>query len=30
VAKPVDFEEFIRVVRGIEDFWLSIVKLPMQ
>ena len=30
VSKPVDFEEFIRVVRGIEDFWLSIVKLPMQ
>lgn len=30
VTKPVDFDEFIRVVRGIEEFWLSIVKLPMQ
>jgi CheY-like chemotaxis protein len=30
VAKPVGFDEFIRAVRGIEDFWLSIVKLPMH
>jgi chemotaxis family two-component system response regulator Rcp1 len=28
VTKPVQFDEFIRVVRGIEDFWLSVVKLP--
>jgi CheY-like chemotaxis protein len=28
VSKPVDFEEFIRAVRGIEDFWLTIVRLP--
>lgn len=30
VTKPVDFDDFIRVVRGIEEFWLSIVKLPMH
>ena len=30
ITKPVDLDEFIRVVRGIKDFWLSIVKLPMQ
>jgi hypothetical protein len=24
----VGFDEFIRVVRSIEDFWLTIVKLP--
>jgi CheY-like chemotaxis protein len=30
ITKPVDFDDFIRVVRGIEEFWLSIVKLPMQ
>lgn len=30
ITKPVDLDEFIRVVRGIEDFWLSIVKLPTQ
>ena len=28
VTKPVDLEQFINVVRAIEDFWLTIVKLP--
>ena len=28
ITKPVDLEQFIRVVRSIENFWLSIVKLP--
>ena len=28
VNKPVDVREFISVVRSIEDFWLTIVKLP--
>ena len=28
LAKPVDVEEFLRVVRGIDDFWLSLVQLP--
>jgi CheY-like chemotaxis protein len=28
VNKPVDVREFIEVVRSIEDFWLTIVKLP--
>jgi two-component system response regulator len=28
VTKPVDFEKFIMVVKAIEDFWLTIVKLP--
>ena len=28
ITKPVDFEQFISVVRAIEDFWLSVVKLP--
>jgi len=28
VTKPVDFEKFLRVIKGIEDFWLNIVKLP--
>ncbi|MFI7444305.1 response regulator [Nonomuraea indica] len=30
VAKPVDFEAFIRVVRQIDDFFVSVVKLPNQ
>ena len=28
INKPVDFEQFIRVVRSIEDFWLTVVRLP--
>ena len=28
VTKPVDLEKFIDVVRSIEDFWVTIVKLP--
>ena len=28
VAKPVNFDQFQRVVRCIEEFWLTIVKLP--
>jgi CheY-like chemotaxis protein len=28
VNKPVDVREFIDVVRSIEDFWLSVVRLP--
>lgn len=28
IAKPVDIDEFIRVVRTIEEFWLTIVILP--
>jgi CheY-like chemotaxis protein len=28
VTKPVDLDQFMEVVRSIEDFWLSIVWLP--
>jgi CheY-like chemotaxis protein len=28
ITKPVDLEQFITVVRTIEDFWLTIVTLP--
>ena len=28
ISKPVDLEQFVRVVRSVEDFWLAIVKLP--
>jgi CheY-like chemotaxis protein len=28
VTKPVDFEQFMNVVRSIEDFWLTVVKYP--
>jgi two-component system, chemotaxis family, response regulator Rcp1 len=30
IAKPVDLDQFIKVVRSIEDFWLTIVKLPAE
>ena len=28
ITKPVDLDQFIRVVRSVEDFWLTIVRLP--
>jgi two-component system, chemotaxis family, response regulator Rcp1 len=28
IAKPVDLDQFITVVKSIEDFWFTIVKLP--
>jgi len=28
ITKPLDFAQFTKVVHSIEDFWLSIVKLP--
>jgi CheY-like chemotaxis protein len=29
ITKPVDFEQFLNVVRTIESFWLMLVTLPM-
>jgi chemotaxis family two-component system response regulator Rcp1 len=28
VNKPVDFQQFLKVIRAVESFWLTIVKLP--
>jgi chemotaxis family two-component system response regulator Rcp1 len=28
ITKPVNLDQFIKVVRSIEEFWLTIVKLP--
>jgi CheY-like chemotaxis protein len=28
ISKPVDMEGFLTVVKSIDDFWLSVVKLP--
>jgi chemotaxis family two-component system response regulator Rcp1 len=28
ITKPIDLNQFIKVVRSIEDFWFSIVVLP--
>ena len=30
LTKPVDLEQFLKLVRSIEDFWLGVVKLPRQ
>jgi CheY-like chemotaxis protein len=30
VTKPVDLDEFLNVVKSIEDFWLTIVTLPQE
>ncbi len=28
ITKPLDFEQFLQVVKSIENFWMSIVVLP--
>jgi chemotaxis family two-component system response regulator Rcp1 len=28
ITKPLDFDQFMHVVRSVEDFWLSVVKFP--
>jgi CheY-like chemotaxis protein len=28
ISKPIDLNQFMTIVKSIEDFWLTIVKLP--
>jgi chemotaxis family two-component system response regulator Rcp1 len=28
ITKPVDFNRFMEVVKSVEEFWLTVVKLP--
>ncbi len=28
ITKPIDLDQFIQIVKSIEDFWLTVVKLP--
>lgn len=28
ITKPVDLDQFLRVVKSINDFWLTVVRLP--
>ncbi len=28
ITKPIGIEQFVEVIKSIEDFWFSIVKLP--
>jgi CheY-like chemotaxis protein len=30
IAKPVDFNRFMEVVKSVEEFWLTVVKLPEE
>ena len=30
VTKPVDLDQFIHVVKSIEQFWLTVVQLPQE
>ena len=30
ISKPVDLEQFLRIIKTIEDFWLTIVQLPAE
>jgi CheY-like chemotaxis protein len=30
IVKPVDFNQFLRVVRGIGNYWFTVVVLPPQ
>ena len=30
ITKPVDLEQFVKVVRSIDEFWLTVVKLPPE
>lgn len=30
ITKPVDWKQFMKVVELIEDFWLTVVKLPRE
>jgi CheY-like chemotaxis protein len=30
ISKPVDLDHFMKVIKSVEDFWLTIVKLPSE
>ena len=30
ISKPVDMHQFLRVVQAIENFWLTVVRLPSE
>ena len=30
ITKPLDPEEFLAIVRGIEDYWITLVRLPSR
>jgi CheY-like chemotaxis protein len=30
ITNPVDFDQFVKIVQSIENFWFAIVKLPPE
>jgi two-component system, chemotaxis family, response regulator Rcp1 len=30
ITKPIDMDQFVRVVRAIDEFWFAIVRLPAR
>lgn len=30
ITKPIDLKQFVEVVHAVENFWLSVVKLPCE
>jgi CheY-like chemotaxis protein len=30
ITKPIDFNQFVKTVQSIEDFWFTIVRLPPE
>ncbi|WP_033365166.1 response regulator [Mastigocladopsis repens] len=30
ITKPVDFDQFVKIVHSIENFWFTVVKLPPE
>jgi chemotaxis family two-component system response regulator Rcp1 len=30
IAKPAELPDYVRVVKGVEEFWLNVVKLPKE
>ncbi|MEH2048516.1 response regulator [Nostoc sp.] len=30
ITKPVDFDQFVKIIQSIENFWFAIVKLPPE
>jgi DNA-binding NarL/FixJ family response regulator len=28
IVKPVDVDAFVKIVRGIGDYWINLVRLP--
>lgn len=30
ICKPIDLNQFIKIIKSIEEFWLTVVKLPSR